>query len=150
MNTNTVIVIVIIPNTKNHLIIILLDSIWGTIKLKLLEEPICSLIFSIQLKLVILHIFSTVKCIKITAVGMKWDNNFLLKSVFLWNMTRYQTLNHFNILGEYTVPMSVNLYRTSLRRQHYYFRSSLDFCCRGASWWFLNQSVQTKLLKTSR
>lgn len=148
MNTNTVIVIVIIPNTKNHLIIILLDSIWGTIKLKLLEEPICSLIFSIQLKLVILHIFSTVKCI-IIAVGMKWDNNFL-NQFFVWNMTQYQTSNHFNILGEYTVPMSVNLYRTSLRRQHYYFRSSLDFCCRGASWWFLNQSVQTKLLKTSR
>lgn len=149
MNTNTVIVIVIIPNTKNHLIIILLDSIWGTIKLKLLEEPICSLIFSIQLKLVILHIFSTVKCIKINAVGMKWDNNFL-NQFFVWNMTQYQTSNHFNILGEYTVPMLVNLYRTSLRRQHSYFRSSLDFCCRGASWWFLNQSVQTKLLKTSR
>lgn len=149
MNSNTVIVIVIIPNTKNHLIIILLDSIWGTIKLKLLEEPICSLIFSIQLKRVILHIFSTVKCIKIIAVGMKWDNNFL-NQFFVWNMTQYQTSNHFNILGEYTVPMSVNLYRTSLRRQHYYFRSSLDFCCRGASWWFLNQSVQTKLLKTSR
>lgn len=149
MNTNTVIVIVIIPNTKNHLIIILLDSIWGTIKLKLLEEPICSLIFSIQLKRVILHIFSTVKCIKIIAVGMKWDNNFL-NQFFVWNMTQYQTSNHFNILGEYTVPMLVNLYRTSLRRQHYYFRSSLDFCCRGASWWFLNQSVQTKLLKTSR
>lgn len=148
MNSNTVIVIVIIPNTKNHLIIILLDSIWGTIKLKLLEEPICSLIFSIQLKLVILHIFSTVKCI-IIAVGMKWDNNFL-NQFFVWNMTQYQTSNHFNILGEYTVPMLVNLYRTSLRRQHYYFRSSLDFCCRGASWWFLNQSVQTKLLKTSR
>lgn len=148
MNTNTVIVIVIIPNTKNHLIIILLDSIWGTIKLKLLEEPICSLIFSIQLKRVILHIFSTVKCI-IIAVGMKWDNNFL-NQFFVWNMTQYQTSNHFNILGEYTVPMLVNLYRTSLRRQHYYFRSSLDFCCRGASWWFLNQSVQTKLLKTSR
>lgn len=148
MNSNTVIVIVIIPNTKNHLIIILLDSIWGTIKLKLLEEPICSLIFSIQLKRVILHIFSTVKCI-IIAVGMKWDNNFL-NQFFVWNMTQYQTSNHFNILGEYTVPMSVNLYRTSLRRQHYYFRSSLDFCCRGASWWFLNQSVQTKLLKTSR
>lgn len=149
MNSNTVIVIVIIPNTKNHLIIILLDSIWGTIKLKLLEEPICSLIFSIQLKRVILHIFSTVKCIKIIAVGMKWDNNFL-NQFFVWNMTQYQTSNHFNILGEYTVPMLVNLYRTSLRRQHYYFRSSLDFCCRGASWWFLNQSVQTKLLKTSR
>lgn len=148
MNSNTVIVIVIIPNTKNHLIIILLDSIWGTIKLKLLEEPICSLIFSIQLKRVILHIFSTVKCI-IIAVGMKWDNNFL-NQFFVWNMTQYQTSNHFNILGEYTVPMLVNLYRTSLRRQHYYFRSSLDFCCRGASWWFLNQSVQTKLLKTSR
>lgn len=149
MNSNTVIVIVIIPNTKNHLIIILLDSIWGTIKLKLLEEPICSLIFSIQLKRVILHIFSTVKCIKIIAVGMKWDNNFL-NQFFVWNMTQCQTSNHFNILGEYTVPMLVNLYRTSLRRQHYYFRSSLDFCCRGASWWFLNQSVQTKLLKTSR
>lgn len=130
MNSNTVIVIVIIPNTKNHLIIILLDSIWGTIKLKLLEEPICSLIFSIQLKRVILHIFSTVKCI-IIAVGMKWDNNFL-NQFFVWNMTQYQTSNHFNILGEYTVPMSVNLYKTSLRRQHYYFRSSLDFCCRGA------------------
>lgn len=130
MNTNTFIVIVIIPNTKNHLIIILLDSIWGTIKLKLLEEPICSLIFSIQLKHVILHIFSTVKCI-IIAVGMKWDNNFL-NQFFVWNMTQYQTSNHFNILGEYTVPMLVNLYRTSLRRQHYYFRSSLDFCCRGA------------------
>lgn len=148
MNSNTVIVIVIIPNTKNHLIIILLDSIWGTIKLKLLEEPICSLIFIIQWKRVILHIFSTVKCI-IIAVGMKWDNNFL-NQFFVWNMTQYQTSNHFNILGEYTVPMLVNLYRTSLRRQHYYFRSSLDFCCRGASWWFLNQSVQTKLLKTSR
>lgn len=130
MNSNTVIVIVIIPNTKNHLIIILLDSIWGTIKLKLLEEPICSLIFIIQWKRVILHIFSTVKCI-IIAVGMKWDNNFL-NQFFVWNMTQYQTSNHFNILGEYTVPMLVNLYRTSLRRQHYYFRSSLDFCCRGA------------------
>lgn len=47
MNLNIVIVIVIILNIKNYLIIILLDLIWGIIKLKLFEEFICFLIFSI-------------------------------------------------------------------------------------------------------
>lgn len=76
MNLNIVIVIVIILNIKNYLIIILLDLIWGIIKLKLFEEFICFLIFNIWLKRVILYIFSIVKCI-IIVVGMKWDNNFL-------------------------------------------------------------------------